>query len=122
MVRNRIEFRDFSELDWAGFAGAESFGGDENRPPLIADITVTDLGKYDPEYTGGGIVIVDDNGIWVCVGDPSYVEGHWSANCVGSLALRALSKLSTEMTSAELLSLGFEVAESRIHDPGDENF
>jgi hypothetical protein len=41
---------------------------------------------------------------------------------VGSLALRALSKLSTEMTSAELLSLGFEVAESRIHDPGDQNF
>lgn len=97
-------WREFDELDWMGFAGAESFP-DGVGEPLMADVKVDDLDT---------IALLDANGVGLMVLTP---DGEEIAllTATGMTAARFAATLKASYDTGELMDLGF------TQEPRDHN-
>lgn len=112
-----IETRPFSEIDWYGYAGAES--PDEDTPPRIGGMKVLGVplppsgkGMWIEVKTGNNAaVILDKSGIAISFYSPGGYCSQFQKSCEFKTALLWSWLLLPSMSFEELQSLGFEFTE-----------
>jgi hypothetical protein len=114
MVASKVQLRDFTQTDWYGFAGAESFP--DGRPPLLGEVAV-DGGDFHMN-ADGGLLLVDATGISLVVyaeeptaeGSPEYREQayHLEVKLRRDAMVALASSIPQPITDAVLAGFGFQ--------------
>lgn len=93
------EFREFTQTDWYGWAGAEPFAG--GQPPLICEVDLTEDGR-------SAVILLDRNGIEVDFFSEEVDDAEvWSMDESNRMLARLIAE-GLDLANANLEELGFK--------------